>query len=84
MNVKKTWTQMTKTYEVETPLDLTMSEFNLKLQEFLNDLNQDLVTYEGVDEKGKWKLALDEDPEVENPYRMWRGMFTFTLERNVY
>jgi hypothetical protein len=82
MNVKKTWTRMTKTYEVETHPDLTMREFNLKLQEFLNDLNQDLVTFENADEK--WKLALDEDPEVENPYCMWRGMFTFTLERNVY
>ncbi len=84
MNVKKTWTRMTKTYEVETHPDLTMSEFSLKLQEFLNDLNEGLVTFENADENEKWKLALDEDPEVENPYKMWRGMFTFTLERNVY
>ena len=75
---------MTKTYEVETHPDLTMREFNLKLQEVLNDLNQDLVTFENADENEKWKLSLDEDPEVENPYHMWRGMFTFTLERNVY
>jgi hypothetical protein len=75
---------MTKTYEVETHPDLTMSEFSLKLQEFLNDLNEGLVTFENADENEKWKLTLDEDPEVENPYHMWRGMFTFTLERNVY
>ena len=77
MNVKSTRILITKTLEVETHPDLMMDEFNLKVDEYLNDLNENLKNNE------KWRLALDEDPEVENPYRMWRGNYTFTIERRV-
>lgn len=78
MNVKKTQTQISKTLEVETHPDCTMDEFLREVNAYLDDLNENLENDE------KWRLALDEDPEVENPYRMWRGNYTFTIERRVY